>query len=160
MSDSMERLLVGGNVVTTLAELEQRLRQLERRSIDQGGGRVFVDGWRRTDVAANLSAATMNRFAETADAAFQLPVGCFVTGLFASLNAARTNGTLDVVVYVAGVAAEMDTTFDEDVTQYSYKPGRVSVEAGEEVTVRLTSSNDWTPTTADLKVGLMIEVPV
>lgn len=154
---TLERLLVGGNVAERLGALERQAQSLERRSRDEAR-RMLVDGWRRTDVAASLSASTVNRFAETADQGFALPFGFAVVGLMVTLNAARSAGTLTAAVYVAGSASGLSLDIDAVNTQGNVVWGNVWVESLEEVTIRLTTTGAWAPTTADLKAGVFIEV--
>jgi hypothetical protein len=120
--------------------------------------RVYLDGWRRTNVAAGLTASTVNRYGSSDDAALQLPVACTVTGLLVALNAPRTAGSLTVALYVGGSVAGLTSIIDDSVPALDFVSGSVSLEPGEEVTVRLTSTGAWSPTTADLKIALIVEL--
>lgn len=155
--DRMERLLVGGNVVDQIAALERRVGALERRA----GGTVtrsLVDGWRRSNVAASLSGSVVDRFGNGVDAGLMLPVEMTVRGLYVWLNEARTGGTLAAGVFVDGTATSLAVEVNEGETRGGFYRGGVVVPAGGVVTVRLTSSGDWGPTTADLWAGLLVEV--
>lgn len=158
MSGPMERLFLGGNLVDRVEALERAGRALERR-VAAGGLRTLVDGWRRTDVAAGLSGAVVNRFGGSADGGLILPVEVYVRGLMVSLNAARTAGTLAAVVYVAGVATELRGEFGAENTLYSYTTSMtVLAAAGQVIDIRLTTSGDWAPASADLFAALVIEI--
>jgi hypothetical protein len=154
---TLERLFVGENVATRLGAVERQARLLARRTRGERQ-RFLVDGWRRTDVAANLSASTVARFAETADQELVMPFGYRVVGLFVAMSAARTGGTLTTEVYVAGSASGLEMDVDAVNTQGDVVWGNLWVDSLEAVTIRLTTTSGWTPTTADLKAGIFIEV--
>lgn len=158
MSGAMERLFLGGNLVDRVEALERAGRAMERR-VAAGELQTLVDGWRRTDVAAGLSKTVVNRFGGSADAGLILPVTVFIRGLMVSLNAARTGGTLTAVVYVAGAETELQGEIEAGNTQYSYTTSVVTMAAaGEAIDIRLTTSGNWAPTSADLFAALVIEI--
>jgi len=158
MSGTMERLFLGGNLVDRVEALERAVRAVERR-VASGALQTMVDGWRRTDVAAGLSGAVVNRFGGSADGGLILPVTVHVRGLMVSLNAARTAGTLAAVVYVGGTATGLRGEFGAGNTLYSYITSMAAMAvAGEVIDIRLTTSGDWAPTSADLFAALIIEI--
>lgn len=157
-SGRMEQLFLSDNPFSRIEALEREVAALARRA-SLMGRRYLADGWRRTDVAANLSASTMDRFGSSADAGLALGIGFQIVGLTGALNAARSAGSLAVDVYVGGTAAGVQIIFDGNNPQYAFTAAAgVQVAVGQEVTIRLTSTSGWTPTTADLKVGLLIEM--
>lgn len=154
----MEQLFLSGNLFDRIDELERRVRAAERRTSELGS-RLLLDGWRRTDVAASLSAVAVNRFAESADSGLIMPVSFAIRGLLVSLNAARTAGTLAAVVYVAGSATALQADFNAENTQYAYVTSTtITADRGEVVDIRLTSDGSWAPTTADLWAALIVEI--
>lgn len=122
-------------------------------------GALFLSGWGQSNVAASQSAVQLSRYGVGWQAPLILPFGASVIGLLVGMSTARTAGSLTVQVYVDGSASGLEVVIDGDnplTVEETAVAGEYSFEAGEKVTLRITTSADWTPTSADVLV--MIEV--
>lgn len=122
-------------------------------------GALFLSGWGQSNVAASQSAAQLGRYGVTWHAPLILPFAGSVIGLLAGVSIARTAGSLTVQLYIDGAASGLEVVIDADsplAVEDTAPAGEYIFEAGEKVTVRVTTTADWLPTTADVLV--MIEV--
>jgi len=126
-----------------------------------GGYRQTIDGWYQDNAAATQTAVQLTRFAAGVVPTMFVPVRAgSVLGVCVLSNEARTAGTLTVEVYKNGAATGLtavlngtDTTF-KATTQGKDNDTFV---AGDQIDLRVTTSADWTPVTADIRATLEIE---
>lgn len=121
-------------------------------------GALLFSGWGQANVPGSQSAVTLGRFGSSFHAPLILPFAGSVTALLLGVSSERTNGTLTVEVYIAGAASGFTAVLDADaplVVEETAAGGAYAFEAGEQVTLRITTSG-WTPTSADLLA--MLEV--
>lgn len=157
-----------GNLLSRTHRLERQAREVSTSMLSltaaESGytrrrGALFMTGWAQSGVSAGQTNVTLNRFGVAAQAPLILPFAASVLSLMVVLTGARTSGTLTVKVYIAGadsgLAALIDTTGMLYVEETA-AAGAFSFEAGEQVTLRLTTSAGWAPGTADMMV--MVEV--
>ena len=157
-----------GNLLSRTRQLEQRAENMAANMLSSSTARntytgrrgaLFLSGWGQSSVAASQSAVQLSRYGVAWQAPLILPFGGSVIGLLAGLSSARTAGSLTVLLYIDGSASGLEIVLDGDnplTVEETAAPGEYIFEAGEKVTVRVTTSADWTPTTADVLV--MLEV--
>ena len=172
------RPLEGGTLLPDFlgqSNLLARTRRLERQSDDvatsllsltaaEGGyvrrrGALFMGGWGQANVSQSQTAVTLQRYGTSLHAPLILPFAGSVTSLMVGTTAARTNGSLTVTVYVAGTATAMAATIDDVntlVVEERAAVGEIAFEAGEQVTLRITTPGNWTPTSADVLVAIEV----
>jgi hypothetical protein len=127
-----------------------------------GGYRQTIDGWYHNDVAASLSAVRIARLESTvALSQLWLPVRAgSITGVVVRSNAACTAGTLTVEVEKNGAATGLTAVLDtvNTIVKSTTQAKDLDVFApGDTVSVRITTSADWAPTTADIRVAIEVE---
>jgi hypothetical protein len=150
-------------MVQRMESLERTDRALRRLGLTSSaaesayGRRNLLDGWFDENVTGTQSATKLFRFgnAEGWQRDAIMSRGGRVTGLSAGVSEARTAGTATVELYVNDVASGLQAVLDAGATVFTFESGDVSFEAGDKLSVYLTTAG-WTPTTADLQV--MIEV--
>lgn len=165
---TIKGMLYRGNLIEKSTEHQNRLNQLERQTLtESAAGARFkrrgeerdYDGWGQQMVMANQTAVTLNRWGLSWQDTF-IPTrdGSF-TALELAVSLARTAGTLTVTVYVNGTATEFlaaindeDTNFVEELASV----GEFTFSAGDEITLRLTTTSGWLPVTANLQCRLQI----
>ncbi len=172
------RPLEGGTLLPDFlgrSNLLARTRRLERQSADaatsalslaaaEGGyvrrrGALFMGGWGQANVSQSQTNVTLQRYGASVHAPLILPFAGSITSLMVSTTAARTNGSLTVTVYVAGAATALAATIDDVNTltvEERAQVGEYTYEAGEQVTLRITTTSNWTPTSADVLVAIEV----
>ena len=132
------------------------------------GFRQQYDLWFQDNVAANQSAVELVR----ADQVGAAPDGfinslilgrtCSVTGVWVKLNANQSAGSLTVTVLKNGVAqsltAVINTATSFDSTFVIRGASGLSCNAGDRISLTITTDAGWLPTTADLRAGIEVEV--
>lgn len=172
------RPLEGGTLLPDFlgqSNLLARTRRLERQSADAATsllslaaaedgyvrrrGALFMGGWGQANVPQSQTNVTLSRYGASYHAPLVLPFAGSVTSLMVGTTAARTNGSLTVTVYVAGSATAMAATID-DVNTVTVEEragvGEIAFEAGEQVTLRITTTGNWNPTSADVLVAIEV----
>ncbi len=122
--------------------------------------KVF-DGWSQEDVAANQSAEILYRWGNTAVylQPLSFPVSGSITKLGVVMSGSRTAGTLTVEVYiynpVDGLAASgLKVDIDGNSTKYVQEVisgNQVVFAAGDDITLRITTTSGWLPTNIHLQ---------
>lgn len=131
--------------------------------IAQGGFRQTIDGWFQDNVAASQTAATMTRYVAGPTFSLNLwvaPRNGSITAIAVKSNTARTAGTLTVEAYINGAASGLTAVLDGTNTTFkatTQGKDADSFSAGNEIDVRITTTSDWAPTTADVRVAIEIE---
>lgn len=160
--------LGSGNLLSRTRRLEQQTEAISTNMLSsaaaQGSyirrrGALFLSGWGQSSVAASQSAAQLGRYGVSWQGPLILPFSGSVIGVLAGVSTARTAGSLTLQVYIDGSASGLEVVIDADnpLTVEDTAPAGIYVfEAGEKVTVRITTTGDWSPTSADLLV--MLEV--
>lgn len=163
---TLGRLFLPGNVLDRLADVERQGRHGARTGLGLAAAaasysrRFLLEGWYDENVAGTMSAVTLARWgsALAMHDGVAFPAAGVVRRLMLYSNGARTAGTLEVEVYVAGVGSGMIAALDDVNTQWVEEGGEgVSFEAGEEITLRITTVG-WTPTSADLQASIEVEL--
>lgn len=153
----IEQHFIGGNLFNRVEILERQAEELGRRG-DVAARGYFVDGWRRTNVAAGLSASIVDRFGSAADSAFIPAVKIRLTGFMAAINASRSGGDMVVAVYLDSQAA-LEGYINASVSRYlNVAAEGIDIMPGVSVTFRLTTTGSWAPTSADLTAGFWFEL--
>ena len=89
-----------------------------------------------------------------------MPYAGSVIAISVASNAARTAGTLTVDATVNGTATGLQAVLDVTNTTYHHAhqdPELDLITAGDRLGVKITTSADWLPTTADIVVTVVIE---
>lgn len=156
------------NLLSRTRRLEQRTDALATNMLSSTAaegsytrrrGALFLSGWGQSNVAASQSAVQLGRYGVTWQAPLILPFSGSVIGLLAGVSIARSAGSLTVLLYIDGSASGMEVVIDASnplAVEETSPSGEYIFEAGEKVTVRVTTSADWAPTTADLLVALEV----
>lgn len=172
------RPLEGGTLLPDFlgqSNLLARTRRLERQSADAATSRLslaaaasgyvrrrgalFMGGWGQANVSQGQTNATLQRYGTSLHAPLILPFAGSVTSLLVGTTTARTNGSLTVTVYIAGTATALAATIDDVntlVVEERAQVGEYAFEAGEQVTLRITTTGNWTPTSADVLVAIEV----
>ncbi len=156
------------NLLSRTRRLEQQAEEMAMNMLSsaaaQGSylrrrGALFLSGWGQSSVAASQSAAQLGRYGVSWQAPLILPFAGSVIGLVAGLSSACTAGSLTVQVYIDGAASGLEAVIDTTNTltvEETAPAGEYIFEAGEKVTVRITTTGSWAPTSADLLVALEV----
>lgn len=124
--------------------------------------RMAIDDFYQDNVAASQTDVQLSRLANPSYAP-----GCFIpvragsiVGLAVRSSENRTAGTLTVEVEVEGVKTGFTATLDAVDTFFAAETQDPDVDtflAGKLIYVRITTSADWAPTTADIRVTVEVE---
>lgn len=172
------RPLDGGTLMTDFlgrGNLLARVRQVERRAEDADAAMLTalaadgsftrpradmaLAGWGQENVAASQTDVTLARYGLAWQAPLILPLAGSVTALWVGLNSARTAGTLTIKVFIAGSDSGLAAVIDGDNTLYveqRAERGEYAFAAGEQVTLRITTTGTWTPTTAEVLAMVLV----
>lgn len=171
------RVFDGGSLLTSFlgrtifSDVEQLRRETETASTEklsavaaQGSyvqqfQQLVFDGWGMQDVAVSLSNVVLNRFGNSWQSGLRPAVGGSVVALGIQVSQARTNGSCTVTVFIAGQASDLSATIDGDATLTVLEilsVGDVTFDAGEEITLRVSTSSTWAPVTADLTSWIVV----
>lgn len=88
-----------------------------------------------------------------------MPYAGSVVGITVDSNEARTAGSCTFEVYIGGAATGLTAVIDGTNTRYHYGVQAIGLDtfaAGALVEARVTSTADWTPTTADLNAWVWV----
>lgn len=152
------------NMVSRVEELERAKRVMDRLGLTAGAAesaysrRYLLDGWGQANVPGTQAAAKMERFSAAGhwnEAVFAR--GGVVVGLGLSTNEARTAGAATAEIYVNGVASGVQAVLDGAVTVAVWEPAGVGFEAGDRISIWLSSAG-WGPTTADVRAYIEVEL--
>lgn len=139
---------------------------LEKVRIETDGDIKGVGGFKtafcfmQQDVAAEQSAVAIPVLGLAANTEIVLPFSGSVIGIAVASNDARTAGSLTVDVTVNGTATGLQAALDGSNTQYHSATQAKDTDAfaaGARLGVKITTSADWAPTTADIVVTVVIE---
>lgn len=134
-----------------------------------GGYRQLFDGWLVTDVAASVAATEVVR---TSGRVLMTRAGS-VTGVAVCLGdgQVRATGSITVEVWKGVIAPATGVRTDSatgltavlDVSNTAVKATTQAKDtdlfaAGDELFVKYTTTSDWTPVTADLRVSIEVEL--
>lgn len=133
-------------------------REQADRNYQRIGAQQLFDGWSRT-ATAGQSAATMDRFGSATFQTLRRAAGGSVTRLEVVSSAARTAGSCTIEVYIDGAASGLTAVLDAENTTFVVEEaalGEFEYAAGEPITVRMTTTAGWTPTSAVVFVILWL----
>lgn len=125
------------------------------------GGHKQSFGFMQQNVSASQSAVAMDVLGLEGNTEVVMPFAGSVLGIGVASNAARTSGTLTVDVTVNGVAMGLEAQLDASNTQYHSATQAKDTDdfnAGDRLGVKITTSADWAPTTADIVVTVIVEM--
>jgi len=125
------------------------------------GGHKQSFGFMRQNVAASQNAVPIDVLGLAGNAEIVMPFAGSVLGIGVASNAARTGGTLAVDVTINGVATGLQAQLDASNTQYhsaTQPKDTDAFSAGARLGVKITTSADWAPTTADIVVTVIVEM--
>lgn len=175
------RVFDGGTLVadylggTILGDVNRLNRQAEsvaadklsataaRSSYVQQMEQLVFDGWGMADVAAGLNNVALGRFGGAGQGGLRPAAGGSITALGVQVSEQRTAGSLTARVFVDGSATDLLVDIDGGArwTALETRPaGEVLFEAGEEITVRVSTSGSWAPVTADVQAWIVVDLDV
>ncbi len=151
-----------------LRRMAERLRSLEQQVADLRRQerpiryRQLITGFFQDNVAASQSAVVLNVYSSAGGILrFIDPLRAgSVTGVGVISSEARTAGTLTVEAYVAGVAIGLTAILNAtNTTQVATLAARGThpFTALQALSLRITTTAGWLPTTADIRAFLEIE---
>lgn len=130
-----------------------------------GGYRMTHDVWFQDNVAASQSGVALARAGDSQWAAMDgkwiAGRAGSVTGVYVKSNAARAAGTLTVEVTKNGVGIGLTAILDGTNTTFkatTQAKDSDAFAAGDEIGVIITTDGAWSPTTADIRVGVEVEM--
>lgn len=135
--------------------------QIVQNMID-GGIRKSFDGWWSDNVPAGIGPTGIARFGSGAafpTKAFMVRPGS-VVAVWVKSSEARTAGTLTVEVFKNGSTTGLTAVLDGTNTTYKLTTQGADIDThvgGDDYDIRVTTSGDWAPTTADIRAGIEIE---
>ena len=124
------------------------------------GGYKNSFNFTQSDVAVSQTAVVIDVLGLSGNTEYTLPYAGSITGISISSNGARTAGTLTVDATVDGTVSGLQAVLDATNTQYHSTTQGVNTDtfsAGNRLGVKITTSADWAPTTADIVVTVVIE---
>lgn len=126
-----------------------------------GGNLFVVDGWTQDNVTTSQTNVQLYRFNGTnvMTARFYVPNDAYLRKFTVTSTEARTAGTLTAKLFVDGVewkTISLDGTNTTTNTTY-YGRANTTFAEGNYIDMRLTTTSDWAPTTADITVWMEIE---
>jgi hypothetical protein len=137
--------------------LDSKMRSLVNAVDQYRSKETFI--WWYDDVLGSTTDAQMN-FSGGAHGDVTILRAGHVVGLFVHSNTARTAGTLDIDLYIdavdTGYSVQLNGTDTEKALLWLPREIATFVDQGEEINLLMTTSG-WTPVTADICAGVMIE---
>jgi len=131
--------------------------------IHAAGGYKNSFNFGKENVAASQTAVAIyvSSFSET-NTEIVMPYAGSVIAISVASNDARTAGTLTVDATINGTATGLQAVLDVTNTTYHYasqapETAGDTIAAGDRLGVKITTSADWLPTTADIVVTVVIE---
>lgn len=140
--------------LSTAAARQDYVRQFQQ---------VVFDGWGLQDVGVSLSNVVLGRFGTGWQNGLRSAVGGSVVALGAQVSEQRTGGSCTVKVFVGGASTDLTAEIDgsERQTVLETRPsGEISFDAGEEITLRVSTAGSWAPVTADLTAWIIVNLDV
>ena len=154
-----------------MGKLETNVTRFNR--IAAGGMKVPLF-FTQVGVAASQNAVALKLIdtawdAGTTDASFDapantevvMPLSGSIIGVSVASTAARTAGTLTVEVTKNGSGTGLQAQLNATDTQYAYATQELdedTFDAGDRIGVKITTSADWAPTTADIVVMVLVAI--
>jgi len=124
--------------------------------------RSIHDLWFQDNVAANQTTVGLQR-TDHVGSAPDAYANTLITGLpgevqyiYVKLNANRSAGTLTVTLTVDGVAQSMTAVINTAVAFVISTDAAIAFTGAQRLTLTITTSADWAPTTADLRAGMIV----
>ena len=114
----------------------------------------------QSNVAANQSAVALNVLGLAGNTEFTMPKDGHITKVSIASNDARTAGTCTVDVTVNGTVQGVQAILNASNTTYhynTYEREDKTFTAGQRIGVKITTSADWAPVTADIVVIVFVE---
>lgn len=125
------------------------------------GQRQQIDGWYQDDVSASQTGVVLSRLSGACTNAFVATTDGSITKVCVYSNAARSAGTLTVEVHVNGSATGLQAQLNGTDTTFavgSQTSDKDLFVAGDRLDIRITTDGSWSPTTADIRASLEVEI--
>lgn len=161
---------LGGTIVSDINRLSRQTESVEQEKLSATAARsgfvrpfqqLVFDGWGLQDVVAALSNVALGRFGTGWQTGLRPAVGGSVVALGVQMSEQRTGGNCTVRVFVDGSSTGLEAVIDGDArqTEMETRPaGEVLFAAGEEITLRVSTSGSWGPVTADLTAWIIVNM--
>lgn len=161
---------LGGTIVSDINRLSRQTESVEQEMLSTTAARsgfvrpfqqLVFDGWGLQDVVAALSNVALGRFGTGWQMGLRPAVGGSVVALGVQMSEQRTGGNCTVRVFVDGSSTGLEAVIDGDArqTEMETRPaGEVLFAAGEEITLRVSTSGSWGPVTADLTAWIIVNM--
>jgi len=129
-------------------------------SLSAGGHKVNFSFF-QTNVAANQTAVTIEILGMVGSTVRPVSYAGSILAVLIVTNEARTAGTASVEVFINDVATGLTATLDAGHVAWAYTTQAKDTDAfaaGGWITVKITTSADWAPVTADIVVTVVVEM--
>lgn len=124
-------------------------------------GQLINNNFMQSNVTASQTAVALNVLGLSGNTEITMAKPGSVVGISIASNDARTAGTLTVDVTIDGTVTGLQAILNGDNTQYHYATQALREDtftAGQRIGVKITTDGDYTPTTADIIVSVLVEV--
>jgi hypothetical protein len=138
-----------------------RWYEISRSHNTIGGEKFIIDGWYYDNTNASMTDVVLLRGAGTITNRYYLPKDAYFTGMGIVSNEARTAGTLTATLWINGTTTNNKfVTLDgtNTTTDILYN-GRYNLPLSQfqYIDIRITTSGDWEPATADIQAWIEVE---
>ncbi len=124
--------------------------------------RQMLDGWYRDDIGPSWRAVPLYRGVGSAfPAAWLAPRAGQILGVYVKANEPRRSGRLTVEVYRNAESTGLRVILDDRHEQFGtvrVPAGAMPFEAGDELELRLSTDQAFSPSTLDLRAGLEVQL--
>ncbi len=122
-----------------------------------------VDGWFQNAVAANQAAVILNLYQGNAPQVWVAPRDGWIIDIWVSVDAARTAGQLNIYPYKNGtlfgtITAQIDAVNTTYKLTQTPATKALPVNAGDQISLRITTTAAWAPVTANLRAGMEVQL--
>lgn len=138
-----------------------RWYEVSRSYNTKGGEKFTIDGWYFDDVGSSLTDQVLWRGSGTISNRFYFPKDGYFTGLGVVSDDARIAGTLTATLWVNGtttnnkyVVLDGSNTIIDILNNGRYN---LPISQGDYLDIRITTSSDWSPTTANIQAWIEVE---
>ena len=163
LSGNKTQRFIGGDIIT-LKYLSDSSAWCEksRSGTKYGFNKLVLEGWYCDNVPDSATDSVISRGNGTITKRVYVDKDCYIKGVGVASNEARITGTLTIKISpnsgtnFSSIPAVLDSA--NTTKQYSAaNRGLYTYSAGTYFEILLTTSNDWTPTTADVVAWIELE---
>lgn len=122
-------------------------------------GKDTLGGFQRANLAAALTNSQLDRVTGVPVSETMAFPGS-VVGITVASGDARTAGSATFTVFKNGSSVGLSAALDATNTQYAYATQATGLDtfvAGDRLDIRVTTTADWAPTTADVNASVIVE---